>query len=237
MATSKRIGKPAGEVYTRAGLGGDLTLGKQPAVLVVDLICGFTDPKYRLGTDLTAVVEATQRLLGVARAETVPILFTTVAYERSLGDCGIWLQKMPALAELQLSTGAAEIDERLCRRENETVVVKKGASALFGTNLLGILNSRHVDTVVLCGATTSGCVRATAVDLCQNGYPAVVPVECVGDRADAPHEANLFDMQAKYVDVVSLNDVIAYIDSIRNGVGGGEDGAVVVPDTSPKAWL
>ena len=90
-------------------------------------------------------------------------------------------------------------------------VRKKGASAFFGTNLSAILVSQGIDTVVLCGATTSGCIRATAVDLMQHGFPALVPRECVGDRAPGPHEANLFDIQAKYAAVVSAGDAIAYL--------------------------
>jgi len=97
--------------------------------------------------------------------------------------------------------------------------VKKGASAFFGTNLVAILNGSGIDTVILCGATTSGCVRATAVDLLQNGWPAIVPRECVGDRAQAPHEANLFDINAKYADVVSLEDALAYVESVPGRVG------------------
>src|SRR3954454_14130671 len=93
--------------------------------------------------------------------------------------------------------------------------MKKGASAFFGTNLAAILVSQRVDTVVLCGATTSGCIRATAVDLIQNGFPAIVPRECVGDRARAPHEANLFDIHAKYGDVVAVDDVIASVAALE----------------------
>jgi nicotinamidase-related amidase len=114
-----------------------------------------------------------------------------------------------------------EIDPRLERREDETVVSKKGASAFFGTNLVAILVSQGIDTVVLCGATTSGCVRATSIDLLQNGYPTLVPRECVGDRAQAPHEANLFDIQAKYADVVSLEEALAYVESVPERVGAG----------------
>jgi nicotinamidase-related amidase len=107
-----------------------------------------------------------------------------------------------------------EIDPRLERRDDETILLKKGASAFFGTNLAAILISQAIDTVVLCGATTSGCIRATAVDLLQHGFPTVVPRECVGDRAQAPHEANLFDIQAKYADVVTVDDVRAYVESM-----------------------
>ena len=107
-----------------------------------------------------------------------------------------------------------EIDPRLGRREDETVIVKKGASGFFGTNLASVLVSQGVDSVILCGATTSGCVRATAVDLLQYGWPTLVPRECVGDRAQAPHDANLFDIQAKYADVVSVDDAIAYVEGV-----------------------
>jgi nicotinamidase-related amidase len=91
-------------------------------------------------------------------------------------------------------------------------VLKKGASGFFGTNLPAILAARRIDSVILCGATTSGCVRATAIDLLQYGYPTVVPRECVGDRAQAPHDANLFDISAKYADVLPLADVLAQLD-------------------------
>ena len=106
--------------------------------------------------------------------------------------------------------------------------MKKGASAFFGTNLVAILVNAGVDTVVLCGATTSGCVRATAIDLLQNGFPAIVPRECVGDRARAPHEANLFDIQAKYADVVGLDEALAYVESVP-GEGWQRRSKVVLP--------
>ncbi len=204
----------AREVYARARLGGSVSLGSRPAVLVVDFSCGFTDPGSALGSDLTAEVEATKRLLDVARGKGVPVVFTTIGYEPSLRDGGLWLQKAPALGELQVGGHWVEIDPRLEPREDETVVLKKGASAFFGTNLAAVLLTQGVDSVVLCGATTSGCVRATAIDLLQYGWPTLVPRECVGDRAQAPHEANLFDIQAKYADVVSLDEAVAYLESV-----------------------
>jgi nicotinamidase-related amidase len=114
-----------------------------------------------------------------------------------------------------------EIDTRLEPRTDETIVLKKGASAFFGTNLPAILVSQGVDSVILCGATTSGCIRATAVDLLQYGYPTLVPRECVADRAQAPHEANLFDIDAKYADVVALDDVLEYVERVPATVGAG----------------
>jgi maleamate amidohydrolase len=209
----------AREVYARAGLGENVTMGSRPAVLVVDFSCGFTDPACTLGSELTAEVEATKRLLAAAREKGLPVVFTTIGFEPSLRDGGLWLQKVPALGDLQLGGHWVEIDPRLEPREDETVIVKKGASAFFGTNLAAILVSQQVDSVILCGATTSGCIRATAVDLLQNGWPTLVPRECVGDRAQAPHEANLFDIQAKYADVVPLDDVLAYVQTVPDRVG------------------
>ncbi len=129
------------------------------------------------------------------------------------------MQKVPALAALQIGGKWAELDPRLGARDDETVIMKKGASGFFGTNLASVLVSQGVDSVILCGATTSGCVRATAIDLLQYGWPTVVPRECVGDRAQAPHEANLFDIQAKYADVVPLENALAYVAEVEGRVG------------------
>ena len=209
----------AREVYAKARLGESVTLGSRPAVLVVDFSCGFTDPSCALGSELTAEVESTKRLLDVARAKGLPVIFTSIGFEPSLKDGGLWLQKVPALGDLQLGGRWVEIDPRLEPREDETIVLKKGASAFFGTNLASILVSQQVDSVILCGATTSGCIRATAIDLLQYGCPTLVPRECVGDRAQAPHEANLFDIQAKYADVVPLEDALAYLETVPENVG------------------
>jgi nicotinamidase-related amidase len=211
----------AKEVYAAAGLGQSVTLGSRPAVLVVDFSCGFTDPECTLGADMSAAVEATRRLLDAARGKGLPVIFTTIGYEPSLKDGGLWLQKVPSLGELQIGGRWVEIDPRLEPREDETIVLKKGASAFFGTNLPAVLVSQGVDSVILCGATTSGCIRATAVDLLQYGYPTLVPRECVADRAQAPHEANLFDIDAKYADVVPLDDVLEYVERVPATVGAG----------------
>jgi maleamate amidohydrolase len=209
----------ARRVYEEARIGENVTLGQNPAVLVVDFSCGFTDAACTLGADMTAEVEATKRLLDAARSKGLPVIFTTIGYEQSLKDGGLWMQKVPALAELQLGGHWVEIDPRLDPQEDEPVIVKKGASGFFGTNLTAILVSQHVDSVIMCGATTSGCVRATAIDLLQYGFPTIVPRECVGDRAQAPHEANLFDINAKYADVVSLDEAVDYVESVPGRVG------------------
>jgi maleamate amidohydrolase len=207
----------AREIYAKAQLGGTVKLGERPAALVVDFSRGFTDPDSRLGSDLTAEVEATGRLLSVIRDKGLLAVFTTVAFDGSGRDGALWPQKIPAVVDLAMGSNWVEIDPRLERRDDEPLVVKKGASAFFGTNLSAILLAERVDTVVLCGATTSGCIRATAIDLLQYGFPTVVPRECVGDRAQGPHEANLFDIQAKYADVVSVDETIAYLEAVTTG--------------------
>ena len=207
------------EVYERARLGQSVTLGSRPAVLVVDFSRGFTDPDSTMGSDLTPEVGATNRLLAAARERGIPVIFTTIGFEGNLKDGSLWLQKAPGLAELQVGGKWVEIDPRLERAEDEVVILKKGASAFFGTNLPSVLVSQSVDTIVLCGATTSGCIRAAAIDLLQYGYPTLVPRECVGDRAQAPHEANLVDIQAKYADVVSVEDALAYVESVSRRSG------------------
>jgi nicotinamidase-related amidase len=197
------------------GLTRELGFGRSPAVLAVDLINAFTDPELPFGSDLDGVVESTRRVLDAARDAGIPILFTTVAYDDAdLADAGVWAIKVPASRTLLTGTPEVELDGRLGRRDDEGIVVKKYASAFFGTDLVSRLNSRRIDTLVLAGCTTSGCVRSTAVDGLQNGFRTMVVGECVGDRNQAAHDQSLADMQAKYADVVSLDRVTRYLSSL-----------------------
>jgi nicotinamidase-related amidase len=208
------------ETYERAGFGARVPRGERPAVVVVDLSRGFTEPAFTSGADLTEVVAATAAVTDAARAIGAPVVYTVIAFD-DVDDAGAsaWLRKAPGLAILRPGSEAVELDPRLGRRREEPVVVKKGASAFFGTPLAAMLAAQGVDTVIVCGATTSGCVRATVVDAVQSGFNVVVPRECVGDRAEAPHDANLFDIDAKYGDVVSLGDARAYLSSLRETAG------------------
>ena len=199
------------DLYARAGFGAQVRRGRRPAVVVVDLSRGFTDPEQPTGADLSSQVAATGRLLEAARASGHPVVFTTIAFEANLRDGEVWLEKAPGLAALQEGSPLVEIDPRLERVGGDTLIVKKGASAFFGTHLAATLIAAGVDTVVICGATTSGCVRATAVDSVQSGFRTLVCRDCTGDRARGPHEANLFDIQAKYADVISLGEAIEYL--------------------------
>jgi nicotinamidase-related amidase len=200
-----------GTQYAARGLGGRLEPGRRPAVVVVDLVRGFTDPEAPPGSDLDAVVAATRALLERARAAGLPVIYTTIAYGAGELDSVLWVRKIPAMRVLVEGTEWVEVDERLDRRPDEPVIVKRAASAFNRTALDAMLRAAGADSLIVCGATTSGCIRATAIDACAAGWPTFVPRECVGDRAAGPHEANLFDIDAKYADVVGLDDALALV--------------------------
>ena len=204
-------GSATDETYDRAGFGAPVRRGERPVIVVVDLTNGFTDPSYPTGADLTDVVSATSSLVLAARPAGVPVVYTTIGYTPAEMDTVVWLDKAPGMRALAEGSPAVDIDPRLPRIEADHVIMKKGASAFFGTGLASVLASVGADTVIVCGATTSGCVRATVVDALQSGYPVLVPRDCVGDRAQGPHDANLFDIAAKYGDVIDLDDALAYV--------------------------
>lgn len=210
--------KATDAVYDRAGFGRQLQRGDRPVVVVVDFTYGFTDPVYPTGADMTAAVVATAELLRAARTVEVPVIFTTIAYDPAQAATLTWLRKATGMAALALGSRLVEIDQRLAPGADEHVVVKTGASAFFGTNLAAHLAALRADTVIVTGATTSGCVRATVVDAVQHGYPALVPRNCVADRAQGPHQASLFDIDQKYGDVVDLDDVVTYLGGLRRAV-------------------
>jgi nicotinamidase-related amidase len=196
------------ELYDEHDFGAEVGMGEQPALLVVDLIEAFTDPEAALGSNVDTVLEQTGRLLAAFREYDLPRYFTTVAFEESYGDAGHWIEKVPALRELERGTEVVEVDDQVAPVGDERVILKKYASAFFGTDLETELTTHRVDTLVITGVTTSGCIRATAVDSLQHGYRTIVPADAVGDRAEAPHRANLFDIDAKYGDVVETDDLL-----------------------------
>jgi len=189
-----------------ADFGGAAGFGERPAVVVVDLNYGFTDPSSPLACDLDDVLVACRELLDVARAAGVPIFFTTIVYDDVWeAAAAVFLRKVPALKVLRPGTRWVEVDERLGRREDEPIIVKAHASAFFGVPFASMLAGR--DTLVVCGASTSGCVRATVVDAMQHGLSPIVPVECVGDRNPRAHEQTLEDVGGRYGDVMPLREV------------------------------
>ena len=210
-----------GAEYERKGFSSRSGYGTRPALLIVDFINGFTDPGTGLGGDYGAELAVTAKLLDEFRARALPVFFTTVAYEPHLRDGGHFVAKVPALSILVKGSDWVNVDERIRPRPSEPVVLKKYASAFFDTRLEVELHGLGVDTVVIVGCTTSGCIRASAIDSMQNGFHTVVVRDAVGDRAQTPHEVNLFDIDAKYGDVVSSRDVLEYLRGLgeRGGLG------------------
>ena len=187
-------------------------LGSAPALVVVDMINGFTDPSCPLGSKVDEVVQANQRLLKAFRERGLPVFFTTVVY-RSADQAQVFRARLPALNVLQPGSDWVEVDARLGPAAGEAVIEKQWASGFFKTDLAERLQQAGADSLVVTGLTTSGCVRATAVDGLQHDYPVVVPAEAVGDRNEGAHRANLFDLNAKYADVLDLAHVLRLIES------------------------
>lgn len=186
----------------------EVGLGRRPALILVDMINGFTDPDCPLGTDCPGVVAANAVLLDDFRARSLPVFFTTVIY-RDPGQARVFRARLPALNVLEPGSRWVDVDSRLAPLPGEAVIEKRWASGFFATDLADRLEAAGADSLVVTGLTTSGCVRATVLDGLQHDFPVVVPREAVGDRNPDAHAANLFDMNAKYADVLSLEEVRA----------------------------
>jgi maleamate amidohydrolase len=199
------------ELYRHAGFTGAFRLGARPAILVVDFSRGFTDSSFPLGADSEGSVLRTAAVLKAARAQGALVAFTTIGFDEGAAAATAWVRKVPSLAGLRIGSEWVDIDPRLGRREDEPIVVKTGASGFFGTPLASMLATRQIDTVIVLGATTSGCVRATVVDSVQHGYDTFVVKDCCADRAAGPHDANLFDMAAKYAEPLIAEEVVSYL--------------------------
>jgi maleamate amidohydrolase len=182
-------------------------LAAKPALIVVDMINGFTDPGCPLGTYCPEVVSANVELLSAFRHRGLPIFFTTVVYSNDL-QATVFRHKLPALNVLQAGSHWVALDSAMDRLESEPLIEKHWPSAFHKTDLDAQLRALGVDSLVVTGLTTSGCVRASAVDGLQNNYQVVVAKEAVGDRNPAAHEANLFDLNAKYADVMSVAEIV-----------------------------
>jgi nicotinamidase-related amidase len=200
------------EAFFRArGFGQRLGFGDRPAILVVDIVKAFTDPARPLGAELAGQIEATNEILDAARPRDVMVIFSTVAYDKKLKEAGIWALKQKGAASLIAEGDGPELDPRLHYRDGDAILHKKYASCFFGTDLVSRLVAGRVDTLIITGCTTSGCVRASAVDSVQNGFRPMVVREAVGDRSQLAHDQSLFDLEAKYADVVSLDETISYL--------------------------
>ncbi|NWF70454.1 MAG: isochorismatase family protein [Chloroflexi bacterium] len=198
----------------RGVFDGRLGFGRKPALLVVDFVNAYTTPGAALYAPPVAdAVKETVDVLALARAKHVQVIYTRVIYAAHGRDGGIFVQKVPILRQMVEGEPLADIVPELSPTPEDIIINKQYASAFFGTSLAATLTSMGVDTLILTGCSTSGCIRATAVDGMQYGFRVIVPRECVGDRRPEPHEANLFDINSKYGDVVTKAEVLAYLES------------------------
>jgi maleamate amidohydrolase len=195
------------DIYRQQGFAQPIGIGAAPALVIVDFVIGFTDPKHFGGGNIGPAIQRTVALLALARARGWPVVHTRVVYADDGSDCGGFTVKVPALRGLTESSPLSQIVPELTPRPGEMVLRKHNASAFFGTELAGWLAGRRIDTLLVSGCTTSGCVRATVVDSCSHNFRTIVVTDCVGDRALGPHEANLFDMGQKYADLMNLSEI------------------------------
>jgi len=193
-----------------------LGFGRKSAIVVIDLCKAYTTegaPLFAPG--VVKCVQEVPEVLALARKKKVPIIHTQVRYNPvNFEDGGVWIQKAPVLKDLVEGNPLAEFCPGVEPGKGETIITKNYASCFFGTSLAATLTAQGVDTLIILGCTTSGCIRASAVDAVQHGFRPVVVRECVGDRHDGPHEANLFDINAKYGDVISKAEVLDYLQSL-----------------------
>jgi len=204
------------ENYARGGFGKALAFGRRPALLVIDFVQAYLVKDSPLYAGVEAARDGAAMLLGAARTASIPVLHTNVVYQPGGRDGGVFFRKVPALASFEAGAHPqlAAFAPGLEPVAGETVISKQYASAFFGTSLASTLTALGIDTVLIAGLSTSGCVRASAVDCCQHGFVPVVVRDAVGDRAAGPHEANLFDLQAKYAEVVDLTTAQRYLASL-----------------------
>ncbi len=199
------------DIYEKQNFGNSSGIGQSPALLIIDFVNGFTDPEQFGGGNIVEAIEKTAELLAFARSRSMPVAMTRVVYADDGSDNGMFCVKAPGLKALTEGAHASQIVDKLEPIDGEYVVRKTQPSGFFGTNLAGWLNSKGIDTVLVTGCTTSGCVRASVIDAMSYNFRTVIVTDGVGDRAKGPHEANLFDMGQKYGDLLTVDEIIAKI--------------------------
>jgi len=205
--------------YSRSGaFGARLGAGTRQALLMIDFARAYFEPDSPLFADAPQVVDAAAELLRWARGQGLLVCHTQVVYDDQGLNGGVFYRKIPALSVFREGNPMGDFVDALRPEAGEPVIRKQYASAFFGTSLASLLNAQRVDCVIIAGMSTSGCVRATAVDAVQSGYIPIVASEACGDRHPQPHASNLFDLQAKYADVLTTRE-------IREAVGAGTAGA------------
>lgn len=203
--------------YADAGFGGRLSPGRRAALVIVDVVMAYLDPACHLYAGVEDALASNVRLAAAARAAGVPVIFTNVAYAKGGIDGGMFFRKVPALRAFEPGSAYAAFPPTLQPAEGELVVTKQYPSAFFGTSLAATLHAAGVDTVFLTGYSTSGCVRASALDALCHGFAPFVVRDACGDRDPRPHEQNLFDMQAKMAEVIDEAEAMALLARIGRG--------------------
>ena len=199
-------------IYAHQGLGGTSGVGARCALVLVDFVNAFVDVDQLGGPHIEAAAQASVPLLAAFRRLQLPVVHTRVVFEADGSNLNVFARRVPALQKLTEDAAGSQIVPALTPRPGEWVLRKQSASAFFETGLAAWLHDRGVDTAVVVGCTTSGCVRATVVDAMQHNFRTVVVADCVGDRALEPHDANLFDMRQKYADVMTRDELLAHLD-------------------------
>lgn len=203
------------QTYSRQGFGAQLELKAPVGLLIIDLVNGFADPKVFGGGNIPQAIANTVPLLAQARKRGWVVAHTRIVFADDGSDNNIFSLKVPSMLGLKERDHNSAIVPELAPAPGELVVRKTVPSAFFGTSLAAWLAQRGVQTLVVAGAVTSGCVRASVVDAMQFGFRPLVVSDCVGDRAIGPHEANLFDMQQKYASVMTRDEALAALDKVQ----------------------
>ena len=200
--------------YSAAGFGQRLEPGRRPALVLIDLVRAYFDPAAELYLGSGDCLDSAAVLLAAAREAGIPVVHTRVSYANGGADGGVFYRKVGALRHFATDGPLGEIMPAVAPAASEVVIVKQYASAFFGTSLASTLTAAGVDTLIIAGVSTSGCVRATGVDAVQHGFVPLVARDAVGDRDPRPHEASLFDLQAKYAEVLSTEAILEYLGSL-----------------------
>jgi nicotinamidase-related amidase len=206
----------ASDLYGAIGAGQRLGFGQRPALICIDLVRGLTDPRSPLALNIDESVEETARLLRAVRRAGFPVFHTTVVYAKGMLDGGWFVRKVPGLRIFEAGSEWSEFDDRVAPIPGEYVIEKRFQSAFFGTVLASCLTKEQVDTLLVAGCCTSGCVRHTVFDSMAHGFRTIVVRECVAGRVKELHEANLMDMGNLNADVVSLAEVIDYLERLTS---------------------
>lgn len=204
------------ENYKTAGFGGKLGFGKSPAVVLIDVAKAYIEPDAPLYVGSDHAFQEITLLAAIARDAGIPVIFTKVEYARGGTDGGLFYQKVGALSLFQKGEPLGDFDDRLLPQPEDIVITKQYPSAFFGTSLVSTLNTMGIDTCIFAGFSTSGCIRASALDALQHGFRPIIVPEACGDRDPKVQAANLFDLEQKYADLKGLAEVRDYLGSLRS---------------------